>query len=247
MSKDFLIFTGSNAKKKNIIRENLHQALLQELLVEEIDIQNQNIEITESGHNAKLKKVCITDLEYSNSKCKIDKIWKINLEKNIPGISVQGSTVEIALLVLQNFGNNSYNLNIILIELKSTLQATNTKNNKSKLGSLQQIEDKFRCSMNRLYMLLALNNHLNPKYKYDNSNISVEFRGVIFYLKNQIKNDDGTELYSILNQTKTIPLLSCATIIREQDKIKVKFISKANSDQQEEDLIAVKLKELIKF
>lgn len=123
----FLIINEENVKDHFLVRNEFHKALAKERLIEEISLDNEFIEIEERNKTAKLKQVKITKLDYTNEKFKVEKIWRVNLEKQIPGISTTGKTTEVALLVLQkHLESNSYRLNIILIELKSSLQLKKT-------------------------------------------------------------------------------------------------------------------------
>ncbi len=253
MSKkgEFLIVSNTDKSDKSdnyfLIRNKLHKALYENNLIEELSLEDDNfVEIKETDNKAILKKVIINELNHQREKSEIKRIWKINLENDILGISTKGKTTEIALLVLEKFEGENYRLNVILIELKSSLQPSKSKsdNEKSqKKSSLSDIELKFQHSMNRLYLLLSLNNHQNPQKRYDKTTIQVRFVGAIFYNKNETtkNNDDSTQLYKMLHQISN-NLLTLETIIKERDKIEVKFFQNQDSKK---DNMSVSLKELM--
>ncbi|MDJ0539650.1 MAG: hypothetical protein PX481_13380 [Microcystis sp. M53603_WE2] len=183
----------SNSKKEIFsLRQEFHQALEKQGFIEEISpSQDEYIEILETN-KSDLKKVVINHLKLSskndkNISTEVDKIWVINLEKELPGISASGKTPEKAILVLQRKVDDggkilNYHLQICLIELKASLQAK-----KDKESTLKQIAGKFQSGMNRIYMLLTLNNHANPQKNYQDTEICVHFRGIIFYSRGDRK------------------------------------------------------------
>jgi len=238
--KKFLVFNEDSEKEPFLIRKEFQKALAKEQIIEEIPL-NEQIEVTETkAKKSKLKKVCIENLDYSDSKSKVIKIWRVNLEKEYFGISTIGKTTEIALIVLQQYSESSYRLNIILIELKESLQPKETSK-KTRDSTLEEIEQKIRYSMNRMYMLLTLNNHSNSKKGYQNSTISIAFKAAIFYNRDEMKDkDDGTDSYKILNNLKTNKLITCSTILRQQDKTKIDFFPKQPSDPEENRIISLK-------
>ncbi|GGA47873.1 hypothetical protein [Okeania sp. KiyG1] len=240
----FLIINEENVKDPFLVRNEFQKALAKERLIEEILLDNEFIEIEERKKTAKLKQVKITELDYANEKFKVEKIWRVNLEKQIPGISTSGKTTEVALLVLQKYEGNSYTLNIILVEMKSSLQPRKTKSGKVINSSFDEIHDKFRDSMNRMYMLLTLNNYGNPDKYYNRSSIKINFKGAIFYDRNEIKegdieNDNEQNFYDIFEGKRN--LLTCSTILSDNDKIKVKSFN--NIDDQ--GSITVKIEDLL--
>ena len=198
----------NNPKKLSVpsLRDKLHKALAKEEFIVEIPVtEDEIIEITESSKDAKLKKVSIEKLNYSDDKSKVEKIWRINLEKNISGISTSGATPECAILVLQKYESEneiSYRLNIILIELKSSID--NEK--------LNNIRNKFSCAMSRIYMLLVLNNHLNLTKGYSEEEIYIDFKGILFYKENNLKGEYDREFHEIFKHTNLSGLLTCKTI-----------------------------------
>jgi hypothetical protein len=243
----------SNSKKEiSFLRQEFHQALEQQGFIQEITIdKDEVIEITEKSESS-LKKVVINNLNLSVKK--VDKIWVIDLEKNLPGISASGKTPEKAVLVLEKKIDESgttlnYHLYVCLIELKASLQPKKDKNN-----TLKQICGKFQSGMNRMYMLLTLNNHTNPQKNYQNRQIFVHFKGIIFYNRNEIKDSDiikendigynsgDSTLYKILSNPASNNLLTLETLLEERDKIAVKFIQ--NPDQTQ-DAITIQIKDLL--
>ena len=246
MSKEkFLIINDENVKDPFIVRNEFHQALSNVNLIQEISLDSESIEIEEKSKTAKLKQVKIAELNYANQKSKIEKIWRINLEEEILGISTTGKTTEVALLVLQKYlESNSYRLNIILVELKSSLQPRKIKPGKVIGSSFDQIEEKFRGSMNRMYMLLTLNNYGNPDKNYHQSSIYIRFKGAIFYDRNEIKevdikNDNEKIFYDIFEGKGNI--LECETLLRYRDKIQAKFFSGMDNQGS----ITVKMEDLL--
>ncbi|OBQ37971.1 MAG: hypothetical protein AN487_08740 [Anabaena sp. CRKS33] len=213
----------NNPKKLSVpsLRDELHKKLAKTQFIEEVT--NDQIEVKEGGNGAKLKKVSIEKLNYSDDKSKVDRIWKINLEKEIFGISAKNKTPECAILVLQKYeieNKISYKLNILLIELKSSIS------NKD----LRPIGEKFQCAMSRIYMLLVLNNHLNSIQGYNESEIYIDFKGILFYQnfsdKSKFTEKNNEKLYWQIHDILRTPgkshLLTCQTILRDQDKINIK-------------------------
>ncbi|MCZ8227227.1 MAG: hypothetical protein O9324_25680 [Microcystis sp. LE19-84.1B] len=248
----------SNSKKEIFsLRQEFHQALEKQGFIEEISpTQDEYIEIQETKQTD-LKKVVINHLQLSskndkNISTEVDKIWVINLEKELHGISASGKTPEKAILVLQRKVDDggkilNYHLQICLIELKASLQAK-----KDKESTLKQIAGKFQSGMNRIYMLLTLNNHANPQKNYQNAKIFVQFRGIIFYNRNEISdiakenerdyNSSESTLYKILSQSTESNLLTLETLLEERDKIVVRFIQNPNQTQ---DYMTIKLEDLL--
>ncbi|MBD2480408.1 hypothetical protein [Planktothrix sp. FACHB-1365] len=210
------------------LRDELHKALKQEEFIVEIPVtDDEHIEIKENNDNSKLKKVFINELhDHDDKESKVTRIWKIDLEKDFTGISTSSKTPECAILVLQKY-ESSYKLNILLIELKSFVDK-----NKS-----EEIEEKFCCAMTRLYMLLVLNNHLNPIQNYNKATIYIDFQGILFYKDKDNKfnssadnNKDKKTLYSILQNSDKSEILTYKTILRKEDKIKVKCFKASDKE-----------------
>lgn len=215
------------------LRDELHKAFNQQEFIIEIPVvEDECIEIIENNPESKLKKIAINQLNYSDDKSNVTRIWKIDLEKDLLGISTSSKTTECAILVLQKY-ENSHRLNILLIELKSTLD------NKK----LREIEQKFSCTMTRLYMLLVLNNHLNPIQRYNEATIYIDFQGILFYKNSKFNSDDDSQLYSILQKHNKSGILTCQTILRPEDKIKVKCFCQQSNDL--ETGITVNLQDLL--
>jgi hypothetical protein len=233
------------------MRNRLHQAFNDEELVVEADFEKNEIEvlgITQDGESTgkttsepQLKKVVITHVYDSNH---IEKIWIVNLEKNIPGISGSGSRTERAILVLQRRTESKYVLNVILVELKTDLKK------RKKGNSIQQIAKKLRDSMNYMYLLLTLNNHQIPQKDYINKSIELSFKGIVFYNRSQIKENDLTEndekeLYQILHRSKNPPTMTCETIINQRDKIEVIFVQNPGQQGEEMEEMSITLLDII--
>ncbi|OBQ30887.1 MAG: hypothetical protein AN483_02960 [Aphanizomenon flos-aquae MDT14a] len=211
MSKNYYLDSSKNPGGF-FLRDELHKALVKEEFIVEIPVtEDEIIEIKEKTAPVKLKKVFIQKLNYSDDKSKVEKIWKIDLEKDIPGISTSSGTPECAILVLQKY-ESSYRLKILLIELKSSIDDE----------KLEKIRNKFSCAMSRIYMLLVLNNHLNLTKGYSEEEIYIDFKGILFYIKNNLKGEYDREFHEIFNHDSS-GSLTCKTILNDQDKIKVKF------------------------
>lgn len=219
----FLIANQVTNEPPLIIRKEFQEALTKEGFIEDLLGENE-VEITESNPDAGNNKITIQDLNNEIVKG----IWKVNLEMEIAGISSKNTskTVECALLVLTHQeGHSIYNLHIILIELKTTLTDAKNEGAKIKISRLQDYEEKFTATMNRLYMLLSLNEHRNDKY-YQHLTIKVNFIGLASYKQDEMTRDDGTQLYKILHNTAENNILTCKTIMSYQDKIKIYFSTK---------------------
>jgi uncharacterized membrane protein YjjP (DUF1212 family) len=103
-------------------------------------------------------------------------------------------------------------------------------------------------------MLLTLNNHANPQKNYQDTEIFVHFRGIIFYNRNEIKDSDiakenqrdynssESTLYKILSQSTESDLLTLETLLEERDKIVVRFIKNPNQNQ---NYVTIGLKDLL--
>ncbi|MGM3304401.1 hypothetical protein ACSQ6I_00165 [Anabaena sp. WFMT] len=235
--KNKYFLNNPNNKNVPLLRDELHKALSQQEFILEIPVtEDEIIEITEKNANAKLKKVSIQELNYVDEKSQVERIWKINLEKDIRGISTSSKTTECAILVLQKY-ESSYRLNIILIELKSSID------NKE----LEKIEEKFSSAMSRVCMLLVLNNHLNLKQGYNEEEIYVDFKGILFYKtfseKRKFEAHRDSQLYLILNNYNKSGILTCQTILTDQDKIKVQCFCHQDNDLETE--IRRNLKDLL--
>lgn len=204
------------------LRDELHKAFNQQEFIVEIPVtEDECIDILENNPKSKLKKVVINQLDYSDDKSKVARLWKIDLEKDLLGIATSSKTTECAILVLQKY-DNSYKLSIILIELKSSIDNE----------ELIKIEEKFSCTMTRLYMLLILNNHLNPIQGYNKETIFIDFQGILFYKNSKFNDSDDSELYSILQTPNKSGLLNCETILKQSDKIKIQCFEVLNNDDK---------------
>lgn len=242
------------------IRSELHIFLEKEKIVREI--KDDFVEILEKNTNASLKSVKITNL-YDPIMGGTNKarIWRVDLEELTNSknqrISLTGKTTETALLVLIKRDVN-LTLYVCLIELKSSLRPD--EKNKKTWGCLDDVADKFQSSINKICLLLTLNNHNNPLQGYTNQNIHVVFQGVLFYNKDNIDRDSprlqealespGTNLLAILDSQKTESpsILSVTTMLDNINKIEIKFFKNSYDNENflgSEETIEVTLKELI--
>ena len=232
MAKIYLI----NQNSKELPLRNLFQRELDKLGFIEYLLGDDEVEILEEKTGQK-----IVILGLNNEQVK--GVWKVNLEMEIAGISSKNTskTVECALLVLTHRESHSiYNLHVILIELKQSLTNSEIENGLlAKPSRLQDCEGyykgnkehigKFPASINRLYMLLSLNEHKNDK-NYRELTIQVNFKGIIVYQNNLMTKQDGTQLYNLLIGNRQGELLTCKTIFTDKDKIKIYFFNRENID-----------------
>ena len=264
MSKNntfFLINNEDNSKNSFLVRNQFQQALADKGIIEEIVwLDRDCIQIEEKSKGAKLKQVKIEQLNYSNEKSTVEKVWRVNLEAEVPGISTKDKTPEVAVLVLQKFSDNNYKLNILLIELKSSLQPPKNKKGKIQDSSLLEIKKKFEAATSRMYMFLSLNNHGNTEKSYDRATIHIGFKWVVFYNEDELKNSlkkadnnkkdrddirnskDEERIYEILKKPEASGFVIAGTILSNEERIQLKFIANKN---KEEPSITVKLKDLL--
>ncbi|MCU0444198.1 MAG: hypothetical protein MUE85_04715 [Microscillaceae bacterium] len=236
MKKIYLINNQPNSDN-SLLKKLFPKALLSAGLglVDEVDLDT---EIKIDGDTKKrpdeLHYVVINGLDENES---IREVLKINLEKDIEGISTKHKTPEVALLILQEF-DNSFKLNVILIELKSTLDNKKVKD----------CEDKFRCAINRMYMLL----HFFDYERYGRAkNIYIEFKGIVMYnnIMTDINDESGLGKIFLNYQSNMInqkrdSTLSLVSIISDNEKVAVKFF--ANPDQEKQkNSFHISLKDLL--
>lgn len=258
----FLINNESNSQDALLVRNQFQQALADKGIIEDIVwLDRDCIQIEEKSKGAKLKQVKIEQLNYSNEKSTVEKVWRVNLEAEFPGISTKDKTPEVAVLVLQKFSDNNYKLNILLIELKSSLQPPKNKKGKIQDSSLLEIKKKFEAATSRMYMFLSLNNHGNTEKSYDRATIRIGFKWVVFYNKDEFKNkfqkadnnnkkdrddirnsNDEELIYEILKKPEASGFVIARTILSNEEKIKLKFIANKN---REESSMTVPLKDLL--
>lgn len=223
--KKYLISQNKNAF---IIRKELQKALTNLKFIEDI-FGDSELFVKEVNHDTKevIQTIKITNLDLDE----VCGLWRVNLETEIAGISTKDyfKTPEIALLVLIKENEDNYHLDIILIELKSSLQDAKLKkssNLKSKpkfqVSTLTDCEEKFENATNRLYLLLSLNEVRNHT-TYQNKSISIDFKGVVFYKKSKIKKDDNTQLYQIFTGNSLDKKFMFKSILDSNEKIKIKF------------------------
>lgn len=246
----------------NLLRTNFQKSLFRILeyqkegeksqpLIEEVSLEDESIEIEDKnsskikGKNSfpKLKKLSIHELNFQDKKSVIEAIWRVNLELLIPGISTQGKTVEVALMILQKFETGDYTLNVCLIEMKSSLQPRREEEKDGKItiepSSLTDIKEKIECSMNRMYMLMSLNNHQNRK-GYSGVNIDIKFKGIIIFNRHKLSSSDDSDLYKIFispEKTKKSRLLTVHTILGDLNKIEIKFFPRENNQSEEHRIL----------
>jgi len=182
------------------IRQQLQQKLGLSIYKLVENVLDSEISIIEMGKNVKLKKLTLTHLP--SEKCKI---WRINLETQIPGLSTANKTGEIALVILKN----NY-LNVYLIELKSMIKNT----------TLKAIQEKIQDSINRFYFLLLLN---SDKEHEMFKNLKIRFIALIFFDGHDKTTHTTEPIYKIFqNQGGQ---LACNTLLEKGLSIPVKFFS----------------------
>ena len=189
------------------------------------------------------------------------RIWRVNLEKltncKNQGFSITGKTTETALLVLTE-GEVNLTLYVCLIELKSSLKPDGKKN--KKWSCLDDVAEKFQSSINKICLLLTLNNHDNPLQGYANQNIYVVFKGLLFYNRDNIDRSSpliqelaesaGTNLLEILDNKKAhnSSKLSIVTMLDFIKKVEVKFFQNHYENENSndtEDTIEITLHDLL--
>ena len=214
MKKIYLI---NKDQDKELLRNLFPIALRSEGLgfIETIALDHQ-VKVVGSPHEKtpELNKLIIDRLDEVKN---LREVLVVNLEQDIEGISTKHRTPEVALLLLQEF-EQTYRLQIWLIELKTSLT------NRSLLG----IEAKFRCAMNRMYMLM---NFLDYSAYGEQKNVYLIFKGLVLYNKDLTQPEDDLPMYQILKKYqqdkvahKRDSTLRCDTLLSENDKIQVKFI-----------------------
>jgi hypothetical protein len=215
---DKYLIINEKDKKGFIIRTEFQKALVTSGLFVEIVDFDETIVIEE---NSSKQRIEITDLELPN----VREIWRVELEKTIEGLSTSSKTPEIALLVLSETGEKRLKMTVVLIELKSSLQDSKLGSDKKlKLSTLQQCLTKFQAAMNRLYMLTSIRDYDKA---FQNHTISLVFKGIVCFNKDETAKNDGTGLYPILKKT-TSNLLTCNTLLSDKDKIKIDFYERRN-------------------
>lgn len=151
---------------KDLHLKDLRQPLLEKLGQYEfvVKIDDDEIEIIESERKHEQDKAgTLTKKVIIHSIPSPEHIWRINVEKKVPGLSVAGRTVD---LILSLIDDNC--LQVYLIELKSRIDDR----------YLDDIIKKFEESISRFYFLLLLNESSSHKQFSD---LKISFKGVVFY------------------------------------------------------------------
>ena len=214
MKKIYLI---NHDDEKGLLRNLFPVALRSEGLgfIETIALDGQ-IKVEGSPHEKapELNELIINQLEEVDN---LREVLVVNLEQDIEGISTKHRTPEVAVLLLQEF-EQTLRVQIWLIELKTSL--TNR--------SLTGIEAKFRCAMNRMYMLM---NFLDYAHYSQQKNVYLSFKGMVLYNHDHTKPEEDLELYLILKKYQQGEIthkrditLRCDTLLSGNDKIQVKFV-----------------------
>jgi hypothetical protein len=194
------------------IRAKLQNTLKRQHFV--VEITTDTIEIEEPknfGKKGALEKVIINNFPYND----YQRNWRINLEKEILGLSSSENKTEVALALLQK----NY-LNVYLIELKSRIDDK----------QLEKIITKFRDSISRFYFLLSLNDSNDHKPFPE---LNIRFKSIIFYNGNEKLdanypykngNDRIRQIFKDKNKKQT-GIMECETVLGPY-KIPVQFFSK---------------------
>jgi hypothetical protein len=190
------------------IRAKIQEQLTRRAFV--VTITTDKIQIEElknKGKGAgKLKKVILNNFPYTDEFPR-GWSWKIELEKNVPGLSTSNKTVDVALAILRK-----KRLDVYLVELKSEIND----------HELTDILGKFQDSISRFYFLLLLND--SHDHKNFPPNLRIQFKGVIFY-NGKGEAHKNERIHQIFKNKTQAGKLECETILGK-DKIPIKFCSK---------------------
>lgn len=230
------IYLTNHQNKDRLLKKLFPVALCSKGLgfIEDIPL-NGSVEVKGSTKEKapELNELCIEAL---NQISNLREVVLVNLEQDIEGISTKHRTPEAAVLFLQEF-ETTFRLQVWLVELKTTL--TNR--------SLDYIEAKFRCAMNRMYMLM---NFFDYSVHGRSKNIYLTFKGLVLYNQDNTKAEDDAALYHILENYKEGTIkhkrditLRCDTLLSENDKIQIKFVQNTGDNIHR---FALPLAELIK-
>ncbi|OJJ16607.1 hypothetical protein BKI52_32350 [marine bacterium AO1-C] len=233
MKKIYLI---NHESEKGLLRNLFPVALRSEGLgfIETIALTDQ-VRVEGSPHEKtpELNELIINQLDDVEN---LREVLVVNLEQDIEGISTKHRTPEVALLLLQEF-EQTFRVQVWLIELKTSL--TNR--------SLSGIEAKFRCAMNRMYMLM---NFLDYATYGQQKNVYLGFKGLVLYNKDHTQPEDDLAIYQILKKYQQNEIghkrditLRCDTLLSGNDKIQLKFIQNNSSSLQR---FVLSLNQLIK-
>lgn len=204
------------------------------------DITNDEIiTVNENNQNAELKNIEIICQKTTD----ILSLWRINLEQEIKGIASKSTskTPEVAFLILEKGKKeDTFNLSIIFVELKTTIKPTPTKEKTPKPSTLQNCLEKFESGINRMYMLFSLIDF--PEKSFVDKKIRIDFKGVVFYTKDDYGLTDllekETKMFKIFKAKNTDNnLVTCESILNDKEKIKIAFYQKTS----------IKLTELMKM
>ncbi len=200
------------------IRKKLQNRLTQAGVNFISEVRDDKIEILEKS-DASLKRVVINNIDIN----KFKKIWRINLENRVQGLTTANKTTEIALLTLSE--NSLY---VYFIEMKSIIQDEIKRGRKKFI--LSDIHSKFEDSISRFFYLILINTH--PLIEY--GGIDVKFKGIVFF--NRIgeldKRENSTQMYKIFRKHKENGSIKCETFL-DDFKINVKFIQNQNLSESE--------------
>lgn len=202
------------------IRQRLQEKFGINKFVEEI--RTDEIVIEEEKNKGKgkkegtLQRVTIQNIPFDEDNYPF--IWRINLEKEVQGLSpIANKTTEIALAVFR-IKKEKKILNVYLVEMKSKLDDK----------VLENIIKKFADTISRFYFLLILNdNHETEEFK----NAQIRFAGLIFYNGNQNVNNDDTDITRAFHASNQKGKIECDNIL-ELTKIPIQFFKNFDSTTQ---------------
>jgi len=207
------------------IRVQIQQQLTRRAFVVKITTDKIQIEeLKNKGKGAgKLKKVIVNDFPYTDDSGR-SWSWKINLEKNVPGLSTANKTVDVALAILRK-----NRLDVYLVELKSEIDD----------HELTDILGKFQDSISRFYFLLLLND--SSDHKNFPPNLRIQFKGIVFY-NGKGEAHQNERIHQIFNHETQAGKLECETLLGK-DKIPIKFV--ANNFDKTTGLIEISFKDIL--
>lgn len=165
----------------------------------------------EPNNSSDLNEVIIHGFSrYLDNNCKF---WKINLEKEMSGLSTNEKKCEALLIFLKED-----RLNVFMIEIKTTIDD----------GKLNNINSKLNDTLNRFLILLILNNeHDTGKY----SNLELKFYGVIFYNLSKDIHETKPIHKCFRNESMSKSIVVSTEYLNEKPRVKLAFFK--NKEKQE--------------
>lgn len=229
----YLINNQSLNPSTFLLSDLLQKALFQTGLVSEITDLQEKMVIEEDNIKDDNKLKSLEIHLRGIDKNEIKRVWRVNLEQEIKGISGKNmaKTPETALLFLQKKSENLYCLHILLIEMKTSLKDSELKKNSDKTVSrkpstLETIIEKFQAGINRMYLYLSIGNHEKENSNCKKITIYLAFNGLVCYNRSEINKNDNTDIFQIFANPSQKGLLTIESILNSQDKIQIHFAQK---------------------